>query len=68
VRRLPARVQRTALGRQRPPVPLLAPVPPTDDGPASLLDSGPLYAGTTVARIADVRPAAAIVAALAGAA
>jgi len=68
VKRLPARVQRTALGRQRPAVPLLAPVPPTDDGPASLLDSGPLYAGTTVARIADVRPAAAIVAALAGAA
>jgi len=66
VKRLPERVQRASLGHQRPAVPLLAPVPPTDDGPDSLLESGPLYAGTTVARIADVRPAAEIVAALAG--
>ena len=64
VRRLPERLQRGALERQRARLPLLAPAPPTDDGPASLVDSGPLYAGTTVARITDVRPAAAIVAAL----
>jgi nitronate monooxygenase len=65
-KRLPERAQRAALGRGDPRVPLLAPAPPTDDGPASLVESGPLYAGTTVARISDVRPAAEIVAALAG--
>src|SRR3954452_9241489 len=64
VKRLPERAQRAALGRGDPRVPLLAPAPPTDDGPASLVASGPLYAGTTVARISDVRPAAEIVAAL----
>src|SRR4051794_10429732 len=64
VKRLPERAQRAALGRGDPRVPLLAPAPPTDDGPASLLESGPLYAGTTVARIGDVRPAAEIVAAM----
>lgn len=40
------------------------PLPPfaaTDDGPDELVDTGPLYAGETVARIADIRPAAAIV-------
>ena len=45
----------------RPSQPLLAPRPPTDDGPGSLLEAGPLYAGETVARIDDVRPAAEIV-------
>ena len=62
--RLPPRLQRAALERQRAGLPLLSPAPPTDDGPASLVDAGPLYAGTTVARIADVRPASEIVAAL----
>jgi hypothetical protein len=32
-----------------------------DDGPASLVDSGPLYAGTNVSCISEVRPAAHIV-------
>lgn len=44
-----------------------APLPPlaaTDDGPAELVDEGPLYAGETVARTDDIRPAAEIVAAL----
>src|SRR4051812_28990888 len=63
-RRLPERAQRAALGRGGARLPLLAPAPPTDDGPASLVDSGPLYAGATVARIADVRPAAELVGAL----
>jgi NAD(P)H-dependent flavin oxidoreductase YrpB (nitropropane dioxygenase family) len=45
----------------RPSQPLLAPGPPTDDGPGSLLEAGPLYAGETVARIDEVRPAAEIV-------
>src|SRR4051794_36483662 len=63
-RRLPARAQHAVLGRGGARLPLLAPAPPTDDGPASLVDSGPLYAGATVARIADVRPAAELVRAL----
>jgi NAD(P)H-dependent flavin oxidoreductase YrpB (nitropropane dioxygenase family) len=63
--RLPASAQARALRFQRPSQPFLGPQPPTDDGPVNLLDSGPLYAGETVARIRDVRPAAEIVRALA---
>jgi nitronate monooxygenase len=40
------------------------PLPPlavTDDGPAELVDDGPLYSGKTVARIDELRPAAEIV-------
>lgn len=51
-----------ALAAQRASRPLLSPQPPTDDGPVNLVDSGPLYAGTAVARITDVRPAAQLVA------
>jgi nitronate monooxygenase len=47
-----------ALRAQRPRSPLFSPQPPTADGPENLLDAGPLYAGETVARIADVIPAA----------
>lgn len=39
----------------------LPPLAATDDGPAALVDEGPLYAGQTVARIDDLRPAAKIV-------
>lgn len=39
----------------------LPPLAATDDGPAELVDAGPLYAGETVARIDDVRRAAEIV-------
>jgi hypothetical protein len=46
---------------QRPHGRLLTPLGPTDDGPGNLLDAGPLYAGQTVARIGDIRPAAEIV-------
>jgi NAD(P)H-dependent flavin oxidoreductase YrpB (nitropropane dioxygenase family) len=58
-------VQRTAR-QQRPGMPLLGPAAATVDDPVSLLDSGPLYAGVGVARIHDIRPAAEIVAELAG--
>ena len=44
--------------------PLLAPQPPTDDGPDDLVDWGPLYAGANVSRITDIRPAAQLVDAL----
>lgn len=63
-RRTPLGVQARLARAQRPESLLLSPTPPTDDGPASLLDAGPLYAGETVARIGDVRPAAQLVAAL----
>jgi nitronate monooxygenase len=49
---------------QRPESRLLTPAGPTDDGPESLLDAGPLYAGETVARISEIRPAAELVRAL----
>jgi nitronate monooxygenase len=60
-RYLPSSLQARLTRAQRPGSRLLSPQGPTDDGPASLLDAGPLYAGETVARIADVRPAAKIV-------
>jgi nitronate monooxygenase len=56
--RLPPGVQ-ARLGRlQRPGSPLLSPAPPTDGDSTSLVDATALYAGETVARIHDVRPAA----------
>lgn len=57
----PASIQRRLIRAQRPSSRMLTPQGPTDDGPATLLDAGPLYAGQTVVRIADVRPAAEIV-------
>lgn len=39
----------------------LPPLAATDDGPPALVDEGPLYAGETVARIDEIRPAAKIV-------
>jgi len=57
----PASIQRRLIHAQRPKSRMLTPQGPTDDGPESLLDAGPLYAGETVARIGDVRPAAEIV-------
>jgi len=39
----------------------LSPLAATDDGPAELVDDGPLYAGKTVARINQLRAAAEIV-------
>jgi nitronate monooxygenase len=61
---LPEAGQRWMTRRQRPGSRLLSPAGPTDDGPATLLDAGPLYAGETVARLNDVRPAAELVRAL----
>jgi nitronate monooxygenase len=63
-RRIPAGVQDRATMRQRPSQPFLGPQPPTTDGPANLLDSGPLYAGANVGRITDIQPAAELVKAL----
>lgn len=63
-RYVPAGVQGRMVRAQRPGGRLLSPLGPTDDGPANLLDAGPLYAGETVARIGEVRPAAELVRAL----
>lgn len=62
---VPARVQRRLILAQRPGGRLLTPQGPADDSPSTLLDAGPLYAGQTVARIGEIRPAAKIVASLA---
>jgi hypothetical protein len=48
--------------------PLFGPLAPTADGPSNLLDAGALYAGVSVARLHDIRPAAEIVRELARAA
>jgi NAD(P)H-dependent flavin oxidoreductase YrpB (nitropropane dioxygenase family) len=60
-KRIPEAVQERAVKHQRPSQPFLGPQPPTDDGPTTLLDSGPLYAGMNVTRISEVRPAADLV-------
>jgi NAD(P)H-dependent flavin oxidoreductase YrpB (nitropropane dioxygenase family) len=57
----PPSLQLGMMRRQRPDSRLLTPAGPTDDGPETLVDAGALYAGETVARIDDVRPAAVIV-------
>lgn len=59
--RLPDSAQATALKRQRANVPFLSPQPASQGAPSGLLDSGPLYAGESVARIHDIRPAAELV-------
>jgi nitronate monooxygenase len=64
-RHMPASLQQRMVRAQRPASRLLSPMGPTDDGPATLVDAGPLYAGETVARIDEIRPAAEIVASLA---
>jgi nitronate monooxygenase len=61
VARAPARIQESLAARQDPRVPLLGPIAPTADRPESLLEAGALYAGETVARIGDIRPAAELV-------
>jgi nitronate monooxygenase len=60
----PPALQNRMIRAQRPGSRLLSPAGPTDDGPETLLDAGALYAGQTVARIADVSPAADLVRAL----
>ena len=63
-RYLPGALQARIVRGQRPGSRLLSPAGPTDDGPAGLVEAGPLYAGETVARIDEVRPAGELVRAL----
>jgi nitronate monooxygenase len=65
-RYLPGSLQARMIRAQRPGSRLLTPAGPTDDGPATLVEAGALYAGETVARIGAVRPAAELVRDLAG--
>ena len=59
--RTPERVQQALLGRQSVALPLLSPQPVTRGMPSRLLDVTPLYAGESVARIHDIKPAADVV-------
>lgn len=63
-RHLPAPLQARIVRSQRPGGRLLTPASPTDDAPGTLVDAGPLYAGETVTRIGEIRPAAELVAEL----
>jgi len=62
----PSSLQLRMMRGQRPGSRLLTPAGPTDDGLATLVDAGALYAGETVARIDGVRPAAELVRELGG--
>jgi nitronate monooxygenase len=59
--RAPAGLQERLVATQRAGVPFFGPVAPTEDRPARLVDAAALYAGETVARIDDIRPAADLV-------
>ena len=68
IARLPMGASVRAARSQTPGRPFFGPLAPTADGPRNLLDAGALYAGESVARIHDIRPAAELVRELAGAA
>ena len=55
--RTPGALQGRFAAAQRPGRPFFSPAPPAEGAPSSLVEAGPLYAGETVARIDDVRPA-----------
>lgn len=57
----PAGLQLRMIRAQRPGSRLLSPAGPTDDAPETLVDAGALYAGETVARIGEIRPAGQLV-------
>ena len=65
--RLPMGAQARLAGSQRASRPFFGPFAPTADGPSNLLDAGALYAGESVARIHDIRPAGELVRDLAAA-
>ncbi len=64
--RLPLSVGDRLARRARLSVPLYGPAAPLASWPEHLLDTAPLYAGESVARISDIRPAAELVRMLAG--
>jgi nitronate monooxygenase len=64
--RLPMSVGDRLARNARLSVPFYGPAAPLASWPEHLLDTAPLYAGESVARITDIRPAAELVRALAG--
>jgi nitronate monooxygenase len=62
----PAGLQMRMIRAQRPGSRLLTPVGPTDEAPETLVDAGALYAGETVSRLTEIRPAADLVCDLSG--
>jgi hypothetical protein len=66
VRYAPPTLQLRMMRATRPDSRLLSPAGPTDDGPETLIDAGALYAGESVARIDEIRPASELVRDLAG--
>jgi NAD(P)H-dependent flavin oxidoreductase YrpB (nitropropane dioxygenase family) len=58
---MPASVQDRAVNTQFGRLPFLVAQPPTDDGPAALIEERPLYAGAGVGRISEIRKAADLV-------
>jgi nitronate monooxygenase len=64
--RLPMSVGDRLARNARLAVPLYGPAAPLASWPEHLLDTAPLYAGESVARITDIRPAGDLVAMLAG--
>ena len=63
--RVPMKAQRRLAATQRPDRPIFGPSAAAVGGPPNLVDAGPLYAGECIDRIAQVRPAAELVGALA---
>jgi NAD(P)H-dependent flavin oxidoreductase YrpB (nitropropane dioxygenase family) len=61
LRRAPLSWQPRLSKMQRPDRPFLGPLAAAQGAPRGLLDAGPLYAGESVARIHDLRPAADLV-------
>ena len=61
LRRLPAGTQARLAAGQKASRPLFGPAAATVSAPESLIDAGPLYAGESIARINDVRPAGVLV-------
>jgi len=59
--RLPVGAQQRLAAAQSPDRPIFGPAAATADGPPSLVEAGPLYAGECIARIDDVRPASELV-------
>jgi nitronate monooxygenase len=60
-RRISPAMHKRVTTHQRPSRAFLGPQPPSDDGPANLVDSGPLYAGMNVGRVTDTLPAGQLV-------
>jgi nitronate monooxygenase len=63
--RVPVPLQFRLAATQDPRRPMFGPAAAVVDGPANLIDAGPLYAGQCIDRISDIRPAGELVAELA---